>query len=56
MEDNLIPVMAAIALSQKAIAQASGNEEPLNTLLDDFEKTLFDQKDKMVWREILREL
>ncbi len=56
LEENPIPTMAAITLSQKAIAQASGNDEPLNTLLDDFGKTLFDQKDKIVWREILREL
>jgi len=56
LTEDPIPTMAAIAVIQKAIAEASGDDRDLNTLLNDFAKTLFDQKDKMMWREILREL
>lgn len=56
LQENPIPVMAAIALSQKAISRASGNEQTYKSLLDDFGKTLFEESDKMQWREILREL
>lgn len=56
LKESPIPIMAAIAFSQKAIANATGDDQPLNTLLDDFGETLFEPQDKMMWREILREL
>jgi len=56
IEESPIAVMSAIALTQQAIARANGDDQTYKTLLDDFGKALFEERDKMQWREILREL